>query len=636
MISYAQNFEDVMLWRALKHIERGFYIDIGAQDPVVDSVSLAFYEQGWRGVHVEPTPAYAEALRRARPDETVVQAAIGAEAALIPIYEVAGTGLSTGDAHFARIHSDTGFPSTRIEVPCIRLSDLLAQWTERDVHWMKIDVEGMEASVLRSWAPSPVRPWILVVEATVPRSPEPSFVEWEPIVLALGYRFAYFDGLNRFYVEEAHLDLLSAFAAPPNVFDAFELSGMACNAFCNRLKATLSEYRADYERSEEQRDQEFQAELSRTQKDAQERHESLTVAHRTLVAALACSHSKEMSALAEKLRSSAEREQELTARLFADLESARTLGLAQAKERQRYVEERAASEAANREMALLVEAKTALLDESAQRIANLQAELEQSRGTIGRIQLELERRLQASRTMMADLRLQLTTIRDRHERQVSYYLGELERSRLHISGLSSQLLAGRDKRAHQQLHARFASVSSHPLVVSLLNAHGDLNQITELIMDAPLFTRSSYQPTFVVNAEGVYQLEEFLILHDRSFVQAAYRAILRRDSDATGEVYFLEQIRAGESKVKVLNQILRSEEARNTTTVIKGLRANLWVTRLCEAPILGRLVSAALFLSSVNAHLRDLRVLENHVIRIAEEAQAIHESNIHKLRSLMK
>ena len=29
-ISYAQNFEDVMLWRALKHISEGFYIDIGA------------------------------------------------------------------------------------------------------------------------------------------------------------------------------------------------------------------------------------------------------------------------------------------------------------------------------------------------------------------------------------------------------------------------------------------------------------------------------------------------------------------------------------------------------------------------------------------------------------------------------
>ena len=58
-ISYAQNFEDVMLWRALKHINNGFYIDIGANDPVVDSVSLAFYENGWRGVHVETHRARA-------------------------------------------------------------------------------------------------------------------------------------------------------------------------------------------------------------------------------------------------------------------------------------------------------------------------------------------------------------------------------------------------------------------------------------------------------------------------------------------------------------------------------------------------------------------------------------------------
>ncbi|BCG81534.1 FkbM family methyltransferase [Mesorhizobium sp. 113-3-3] len=69
--SYAQNFEDVILWRALEHVERGFYIDIGAQDPVVDSVSLAFYERGWRGIHVEPSANYAEKLRAARPDEEV-------------------------------------------------------------------------------------------------------------------------------------------------------------------------------------------------------------------------------------------------------------------------------------------------------------------------------------------------------------------------------------------------------------------------------------------------------------------------------------------------------------------------------------------------------------------------------------
>ena len=97
-VSYAQNFEDVMLWRALKHVENGFYVDIGAQDPVVDSVSLAFYEHGWRGVHVEPTQQYADKLRVARPDEAVLQMAVGSGQGEVTFYEFADTGLSTADS----------------------------------------------------------------------------------------------------------------------------------------------------------------------------------------------------------------------------------------------------------------------------------------------------------------------------------------------------------------------------------------------------------------------------------------------------------------------------------------------------------------------------------------------------------
>jgi hypothetical protein len=76
LISYAQNLEDVILMRALGHVERGVYIDIGANDPVNDSVSLAFYQKGWRGVHVEPAPYFASRLEDARPDERVIRAAI--------------------------------------------------------------------------------------------------------------------------------------------------------------------------------------------------------------------------------------------------------------------------------------------------------------------------------------------------------------------------------------------------------------------------------------------------------------------------------------------------------------------------------------------------------------------------------
>src|SRR4051812_20874799 len=109
MTSHSQNFEDVILWRALKHVERGTYIDIGAQDPVVDSVSLAFYKQGWRGVHVEPVPSYADKLRMERPDERVIEAAISPKEGTIPFFEIPDTGLSTGNAATVQRHEAAGF-----------------------------------------------------------------------------------------------------------------------------------------------------------------------------------------------------------------------------------------------------------------------------------------------------------------------------------------------------------------------------------------------------------------------------------------------------------------------------------------------------------------------------------------------
>jgi hypothetical protein len=45
-----------MLKRALSDIQNGFYIDIGAGDPSIDSVTKLFYDDGWHGINVEPNP----------------------------------------------------------------------------------------------------------------------------------------------------------------------------------------------------------------------------------------------------------------------------------------------------------------------------------------------------------------------------------------------------------------------------------------------------------------------------------------------------------------------------------------------------------------------------------------------------
>ena len=62
MISYAQNFEDVVLNRVFHNIANGRYIDVGGYDPVVDSVTKHFYDKGWSGVNIEPVVRFHEKL----------------------------------------------------------------------------------------------------------------------------------------------------------------------------------------------------------------------------------------------------------------------------------------------------------------------------------------------------------------------------------------------------------------------------------------------------------------------------------------------------------------------------------------------------------------------------------------------
>ena len=241
MVSYAQNGEDVMLARALHGIQHGFYIDVGAAGPTEHSVTRTFYDRGWTGLNVEPTRRFFDALAAARPHDINIRAALDATAGDQTFYAFEGTGLSTLDAQVAENHKPGGWPMTRTEVRTRTLADLCEEWAPPAIHFLKIDVEGAEERVLRGADFARFRPWITVVEATRPMSPEPDFAAWEPILTAAGYEFVWFDGLNRFYLAAEHADRLRPhFRLPVNFFDDFDLY----NPVAERLKAELAATRA--------------------------------------------------------------------------------------------------------------------------------------------------------------------------------------------------------------------------------------------------------------------------------------------------------------------------------------------------------------------------------------------------------
>ncbi|MFS8973115.1 FkbM family methyltransferase [Cupriavidus necator] len=225
--SYAQNFEDVILWRAFRDVPAGFYVDVGANDPDEDSVTKLFYERGWSGINIEPELEFWQRLCEARPRDTNLAVAVGESKGSLQFYSVPVRGLSTLDEAIATAYRASGLEVISHEVEVETLSALLVRHaSNRPIHFLKIDVEGAEASVLKGLDLRTWRPWVLVVEATRPNSTEENYALWEPSLLANGYRFAYFDGLNRFYVAEEQESLRQKFTTPPNVLDDFVIDRM--------------------------------------------------------------------------------------------------------------------------------------------------------------------------------------------------------------------------------------------------------------------------------------------------------------------------------------------------------------------------------------------------------------------------
>lgn len=230
LISYAQNQEDIVLHRALRGVEKGFYIDVGAQHPIVDSVTKLFYMRGWSGINIDPVPQWFELLKSDRPHDINLRLAAGSATGRKKFYAIANTGLSTDDAELAEQHAEIGYRAEELDVQIRTLDDICDEYNVQAAHFLKIDVEGAEAEVIRGFAFDKVRPWIILVEAVAPVAMSEgsdmqvavqTHAEWEPLLLAHGYRHVYSDGLNRFYLAEEHSELSETLSVPPNPLDAF-------------------------------------------------------------------------------------------------------------------------------------------------------------------------------------------------------------------------------------------------------------------------------------------------------------------------------------------------------------------------------------------------------------------------------
>ena len=81
-------------------------------------------------------------------------------------------------------------------------------------------------------------------------------------------------------------------------------------------------------------------------------------------------------------------------------------------------------------------------------------------------------------------------------------------------------------------------------------------------------------------------LDSFLSLPPEEFVEAAYELVLDRNPDEGGRDYYIARLRSGYSKLSVVSQLSRSDEARRGGGVA-GLGTTMRRYRMGRWPILG-------------------------------------------------
>jgi FkbM family methyltransferase len=182
--SYAQVGEDLVVDHYLGEPTGGYYVDIGAYEPMHLSNTYLFYKRGWKGVCVEPNALLAGEYRETRPKDQFYT-------------EACGTGelkFKLSDEHdsLSKV-SDSGVP-----IKSRPLSEYLAMLPRVDL--LSVDCEGMELEILKSNDWGTYRPTMVVVEVIdyVTKKKNQSVIDF---MLLQGYGLVCDNSINAIFLE---------------------------------------------------------------------------------------------------------------------------------------------------------------------------------------------------------------------------------------------------------------------------------------------------------------------------------------------------------------------------------------------------------------------------------------------------
>jgi FkbM family methyltransferase len=184
--------EDALKAEFFADTPRGYFVDVGANDPKAMSQSWHLERIGWDGVLVEPQPGLVQKLREQRRAKVFACACSSpANAGKILRLHVAGIHSSLNLDFFV-----AGMRREDVtEVPARTLDDILEEaGAPTPIDFLSIDVENHEIEVLSGLTLSRWRPRLILIEDLALN------LRIHRVLTARGYKWVRRTGLNSWYV----------------------------------------------------------------------------------------------------------------------------------------------------------------------------------------------------------------------------------------------------------------------------------------------------------------------------------------------------------------------------------------------------------------------------------------------------
>jgi len=194
--SFSQGGEDLILDKLLGNKKTGFYVDIGAYDPVKFSNTNRFYKRGWHGINIEPNATNFSKFEHMRPRDINLNVGIGENRGQLKFYVLFPATLSTFSKEDMTQHAKEGHNVVETKsIPVEKLSDVLEKHAANTtIDFFSIDTEGFDLSVLKSNDWQQFRPRAICVEKGMHAA------EVDNYLTSISYKKVWNNGINSIYL----------------------------------------------------------------------------------------------------------------------------------------------------------------------------------------------------------------------------------------------------------------------------------------------------------------------------------------------------------------------------------------------------------------------------------------------------